>query len=62
LSWTTGLRRSSILIPPSVPREFAESVHRARAVALPDQPSCHGMAIRRSVRQLFIFQIAGPNT
>jgi protein TonB len=60
---TTGrIDASSILIPPSVPREFAESVRHALVRWHFRPAQLHGMAIRRSVRQPFIFQIAGPNT
>jgi TonB family protein len=52
----------TIVIAPSVPQEFAESVKHA-IVRWHFRPAqLHGMAIRRSVRQPFIFQIAGPNT
>ena len=60
---TTGrIDARSILIPPDVPREFAESVRHALVRWHFRPAQLHGMAIRRSVRQPFIFQIAGPNT
>jgi TonB family protein len=60
---TTGrVDASSIIIPPSVPREFAESVRHA-VVRWHFRPAqLRGLSVRRSVRQPFIFQIAGPNT
>jgi len=60
---TTGrIDASSILIPPSVPNEFAESVRRALVRWHFRPATLRGLAVRRSVRQPFIFQIVGPNT
>lgn len=60
---TTGrIDASSILIPPSVPNEFAESVRHALVRWHFRPAQLHGLSVRRSVRQPFIFQIAGPNT
>ena len=60
---TTGrIDAGSILIPPSVPNEFAESVRRALVRWHFRPATLHGLAVRRSVRQPFIFQIVGPNT
>jgi TonB family protein len=60
---TTGrVDARSIVISPSVPREFAESVTHAIVKWHFRPAQLHGFAIRRSVRQPFIFQIAGPNT
>jgi TonB family protein len=60
---TTGrIDASSILIPPSVPHEFADSVRRALVRWHFRPATLRGLAVRRSVRQPFIFQIVGPNT
>jgi TonB family protein len=60
---TTGrVDASSIIIPPAVPREFAESVKRALVRWHFRPAQLRGLSVRRSVRQPFIFQIAGPNT
>jgi TonB family protein len=60
---TTGrIDAASILIPPSVPNEFAESVRHALVRWHFRPATLHGLAVRRSVRQPFIFQIVGPNT
>jgi TonB family protein len=60
---TTGrIDASSILIPPSVPNEFADSVRRALVRWHFRPATLRGLAVRRSVRQPFIFQIVGPNT
>jgi len=60
---TTGrIDASSILIPPSVPSEFADSVRRALVRWHFRPATLRGLAVRRSVRQPFIFQIVGPNT
>jgi TonB family protein len=60
---TTGrIDATSILIPPSVPNEFAESVRHALVRWHFRPATLHGLAVRRSVRQPFIFQIVGPNT
>jgi protein TonB len=53
---------TSILIPPSVPGEFAESVRHALVRWHFRPATLRGLAVRRSVRQPFIFQIVGPNT
>jgi len=60
---TTGrVDPTSILIPPSVPNEFVESVRHALVRWHFRPATLHGLAVRRSVRQPFIFQIVGPNT
>ena len=60
---TTGrIDVASILIPPSVPNEFAESVRHALVRWHFRPATLRGLAVRRSVRQPFIFQIVGPNT
>jgi periplasmic protein TonB len=60
---TTGrIDASSILIPPSVPRDFADSVRHALVRWHFRPATLRGLAVRRSVRQPFIFQIVGPNT
>jgi protein TonB len=60
---TTGrIDAASILIPPSVPNDFAESVRHALVRWHFRPATLRGLAVRRSVRQPFIFQIVGPNT
>lgn len=60
---TTGrVDAASIMIPPSVPNEFAESVRHALVRWHFRPATLRGLAVRRSVRQPFIFQIVGPNT
>ena len=60
---TTGrIDAASIMIPPSVPNEFAESVRHALVRWHFRPATLRGLAVRRSVRQPFIFQIVGPNT
>jgi periplasmic protein TonB len=60
---TTGhVDAASILIPPSVPGEFAESVRHALVRWHFRPATLRGLAVRRSVRQPFVFQIVGPNT
>jgi len=60
---TTGrVDARTIVISPSVPQEFAESVKHAIVKWHFRPAQLHGLVVRRSVRQPFIFQIAGPNT